>query len=65
MYSCSLSELFPDSDLEPDTLDFGDSRGLCDREDDSRGDLRLTTLLSKIMFKSSITCVFIKVKIYF
>ena len=29
-----------------DTLKVGDGRGLCDREDDRRGDLCLTTLLS-------------------
>jgi hypothetical protein len=41
------------------TLEFGDGRGFCDREDDRRGDLCLTTSLS-IMSMSSITCVFKK-----
>ena len=44
-----------------DTLDFGGGRGPCDRGDDRRGALCLTTLLS-IMSKSSITCVFKKLK---
>lgn len=56
MYSCSLLELHPDSDSEQDTLNPGDGRGLCDRED---SDLCLTTLLS-IMSKSSITHAFKK-----
>jgi hypothetical protein len=56
LYSCSLLELYPDSDSEQDTLNFGDGRGLCDRED---GGLCLTTLLS-IMSKSSITRAFKK-----
>ena len=55
MYSCSLLELHPDSDSEQDTLNPGDGRGLCDRED---SDLCLTSLLS-IMSKSSITHAFI------
>ena len=54
LYSCSLLELFPDSDPEPETLGFGDGRDLCEREEDS-GDLCMTNLLS-IMAKSSITC---------
>ena len=29
-----------------DTPNFGDGRGICDREGDRRGDLFLTTLLS-------------------
>ena len=59
LYICSLSELFPDSDPEADTLNFGVGRGPCDRENDRRGDIDLTALLS-IMSKSSLTCVFNK-----
>ena len=55
----SLLELYPDLDSESDTINSGDSRGLCDREDDRRGDLCLTTLLS-VMSKLSITSVFEK-----
>ena len=56
MYSCSLLELYPVSDSEQDTLNFGDGRGLCDRED---SDLCLTTP-SSIKSKSSMTRAFRK-----
>lgn len=42
--------------ISTNTLNFGDGRGFCDREDDCRGDLCLTTTsLSSIMSMSSIT----------
>ena len=48
----SLTSCLRTATLE--TLDFGEGRGLCDREDNRRGDLCLTTSLS-ITSKSSLT----------